>query len=178
MYVRRVLLASLLFSCLFLTSCVKNTGSSNTPAPSYTAVDGNWHITGEQGTGPAGLPLAESPFLAFDLGVIGNTVYANGVVEVNCTTAAAEGNGLSLSSQIASDGTFTLSNSSVPLDSIQLTIQGKIPDTGATTWSGNYTVVNANPPTGCIFNDSNSFVATPYPPLDGTYAGTITGPGL
>jgi hypothetical protein len=39
-------------------------------------------------------------------------------------------------------------------------------------------VVNATPPTGCLFNYSSDFVATAYTPLNGTYSGKITGPKL
>jgi hypothetical protein len=123
--------------------------------------------------------LEQSPLLTFAMGVNGNTLYANGNVGVNCSSgSSAEGGVMSLSGPIASDGTFVLSNSAQPLDSIQIAIEGKIPADGATTWAGSYKVVNATPPTGCLFNYSSDFVATAYTPLNGTYSGKITGPKL
>ncbi len=177
MHVRRVLLASLLFSCLFLTSCAKGNGNSNT-APSYTAIEGNWHIAGESGSDL--FTLAQSPLLTLSIGVSGNAIYASSTVGVTCSSGAeiGGGSGMSLTGQIASDGTFMLSNSAEPLDSIQVTIKGTAPADGATTWTGSYTVVNAATETSCLFNNSATFTATSYSPLDGTYAGTITGPNL
>jgi len=68
-----------------------------------------------------------------------------------------------------------MSNSAFPIDSIQVSIKGQVPADGSTTWMGSYTITNAASDTSCTFNQSNSFVATAYPPLDGTYAGTIAG---
>lgn len=177
---KKILLTLFVSSGIFLASCSQHTTQSTPVATSYTALNGNWHIAGEPGSGL--LPLAQSPLLTLAIGVSGSTVYASATVGVTCSSGAEiggpVGGGMSLTGPIASDGTFTLSNSGEPADTIQITIQGQAPVEGATTWSGNYTVVNANPPTGCIFNDANSFVATLYPPLDGTYTGTVTGAGL
>lgn len=97
---------------------------------------------------------------------------------MNCPNGGAIGGAIELTGQIASDGTFVLSNASEPLDSIQVSIRGTVPADGATSWPGSYTITNAATETGCTFNDSSSFVAGLYPPLNGTYAGTITGPGF
>lgn len=156
------------FSCLTLTSCVQPTHSSS------AALEGNWHIAGQLGNAP--LQLVQSPLIAFSMGVSGSTVYANGSIDVTCTNGGAIGGSMYLTGSIASDGTFTLTNASEPLDSIQITIHGKVPAGGATAWSGSYTLANASD-TSCAFNQSSSFVATLYPPLNGTYSGTITGPG-
>jgi hypothetical protein len=119
----------------------------------------------------------QSPLLTFAMGVNGNTVYAKGNIGVNCSGGSVGmGGGLSLTGQIASDGTFLLTNAAEPLDSIQVAIQGKVPAEGSTTWAGSFTVTNALTETSCNVNVTSNFVATPYSPLNGTYAGTITGP--
>jgi len=168
---RKLLFLPLLFLSIGLTSC------GRIISPSFAALDGNWHIAGEQGNKI--LPPLQSPLLTFAIGVSGDTVYASGNVGVICSSGTGAIGGTSeLIGEIASDGTFQLSNSNEPLDSIQITIQGKAPAPGSTTWSGNYTVTNGSTAIGCTFNLTSDFVATLYPPLDGTYSGTITGQGL
>jgi hypothetical protein len=167
----KLLFLPLLLMSIGLTSCGRIIQAS------YAALDGNWHIAGEQGNQI--LPPLQSPLLTFAIGGSGDTVYANGNVGVICSSgSSAIGGGVELTGQIASDGTFLLSNSAFPLDSIQITIQGKVPAPGSTTWSGSYTVTNGPTAIGCSFNLSGDFVASLYPPLDGTYSGTITGQGL
>ncbi len=153
-----------------LTSCVQP------PLKSYAAINGILHISGTEGT--FGFLPVQSPLLTFAIGVIGNNIYASGDAGVNCSNGGAIGGSMSLTGQIATDGTFLLSNSAVPLDSIQITINGTIPAEGATTWSGSYTVTNAASETSCSFNASSDFVADLYPSLNGTYSGTLTGSGL
>src|ERR1700761_6820816 len=134
---RNILLPLLLSSSIFLTSCSQPSVKS-LAAPSYTAINGNWHIAGQPGNLP--LPPVQSPLLTFAMGVNGNTLYAMGNVGVTCAGGrAAVGGGMPLIGQIATDGTFTLSNSDEPSDTIQITIQGEVPADGATTWTGNYT---------------------------------------
>jgi hypothetical protein len=166
----KIFLLPLLLLSSGLTSCVEP------PLKSYAAIDGNWHIAGTEGT--YGFLPVQSPLLTFAIGVIGNNINASGDVGVNCLNGGAIGGSMSLTGQIASDGTFLLSNSAVPLDSIQITIKGTIPAEGATTWSGSYTVTNAASETSCSFNASSDFVADLYPSLSETYSGTLTGSGL
>ena len=171
MLARKLRFLPLLLLSLGMTSCVQNTPKS------YAALNGNWHLSGQQGA--TQLPLLKSPLLTFAMGVSGKTVSANGTAGVNCSGGdGALAGSMSFSGQIAADGTFELTNSAEPRDTIQLTIKGKVPPDGATTWAGSYTMVNSTPPTGCIFNLSSDFVATAYPPLNGTYSGKITGHGL
>ena len=166
----KLFLGPLLLLSFGLTSCVQPS------LKSYAAIDGNWHIAGTEGT--FGVLPAQSPLLTFAIGMIGNNIYASGDAGVNCSNGGAIGGSMSLAGQIASDGTFLLSNSAVPLDSIQIAIKGTIPAEGATTWSGSYTVTNAASETSCSFNVSSDFVADLYPSLSGTYSGTLTGSGL
>jgi hypothetical protein len=167
MRARRLFLLSLLLSCLSLTSCVQPL------AKSYAALEGNWHITGGQNS-------AQYPLLALAIVVNGDLVYGSGTVGVNCANNGSSfsviGSGFSFTGQIASDGTFLLTNSS--LDGAQIAIKGGVPGVGSTTWAGSFTITNAPTATSCIFDVSSDFIATAYPPLKGKYTGTITGPGL
>ena len=102
----KIILGPLFLLSFGLSSCVQP------PLKSYAAIDGNWHIAGEGGA--AGFPPQQSPLLTFAIGVIGNSIYANGDVGVNCTNGGAIGGAIggsmSLTGQIASDGTFLLSS--------------------------------------------------------------------
>lgn len=160
----------LLLLSLGLTSCVQNAPKS------YAAINGNWHLAGEQGIPPN--LLTQAPLLTFAIGVDGNKIYASGNVGGKCSDGLGEVIGvMSLSGQIASDGTFMLANSS-PLDSIQISIKGKVPAEGATTWAGSYVISNPAAGTSCVLNASSDFVADLYPPLNGTYSGTISSSSL
>jgi hypothetical protein len=112
--------------------------------------------------------------LTLAIGVNENTIYGYGDVAVNCSNSGGGvGSSLSLSGPVASDGSFLLTNSAFPADTIQVSIQGKAPAAGSTTWTGSYTITNAAAQPQCTFDYSSNFVATAYPPLDGTYAGTF-----
>jgi hypothetical protein len=163
MNAKKLFLLPLLLLTLCLASCVQNASRS------YTAINGNWHIVGAQ-------DLSPRPLLTLAIGASGNAVYATGDVGVNCANnGGGVGGSLSMTGQVGSDGTFVLSNSAFPLNTIQVSVTGKVPAEGSTTWMGSYAITNAASDTTCTFNQSNSFVATAYPPLDGTYTGTIAG---
>jgi hypothetical protein len=163
----------LLLSCLGVTSCIQ---ISRQPS---SALNGNWHISGAPSSrGPLQIPLQQSPLLTFAIGVIGETVNASGSVGINCSNSSSLGGGTTLTGRVAADGTFQMSNAAQPVDTIQIAIQGKVPADRETTWTGSYTVTNAVPATGCSFNATGNFVASRYPPLNGTYSGMITGQGL
>ena len=110
------------------------------------------------------------------MGVVGNRIYGSGDVFVLCSNG--DGNGafpMSFTGSIAADGKFTLTNGSQ--SSIPATIQGQVPSVDSSnpnsvTWPGTYTLAA----TGCNPGPSGNFTATLYPPLEGTYAGTISGP--
>jgi hypothetical protein len=167
MRARRLFLLSPLLSCLSLTCCVQPL------AKSYAALNGNWHIAG-------GPNSSQYPLLALTIVVNGDLVYGSGTVGVNCANSGSSfsliGSGFSFTGQIASDGTFLLTNSS--LDGAQIAIKGEVPRVGSTTWAGSFTITNAPTATSCSFDVSSNFLATAYPPLNGKYTGTITGPGL
>jgi len=162
----KLFLVPLLLSGLCLVSC----NQSNYQPRS--ALNGNWHIAGTAF-------FQQYPLLTLALVVSGNTVYGSGDVGVDCSSRGfGIGSSLSVTGQIASDGSFLLTNSASPLDSIQVAIQGKVPAEGSKSWAGSFTLTNAATQTLCIFNVSSDFVATAYAPLDGTYDGTLAGQGL
>ena len=161
----KLFLVPLLLSGLCLVSC----NQSNYQPRS--ALNGNWHIAGTEF-------FQQYPLLTLALVVSGNTVYGSGDVGVNCSgSGSSVGSSLSVTGQIASDGSFLLTNSASPLDSIQVAIQGKVPAAGSKSWAGTFTLTNAVTQTLCVFNVSSDFVATAYAPLDGTYDGTLAGQG-
>jgi hypothetical protein len=161
----KLFLLPLLLSSLCLTSCVQNAPKS------FAAINGNWHIAGGENS-------SQYPLLTLALGVDGNLIYGHGSVGVNCSSAGSSiGGSLSVTGQVASDGTFELTNAS-SLGSIQVAIRGRVPADGSTTWAGSFTLTNAASQTLCTFDVQRDFVATAYPLLNGTYAGTITGRGV
>lgn len=170
MQIRRVFLALLLPSSLLLSSCDGRLLSFSNDA----SLGGNWHLVGQNAF--LGNPL-QGPFLSLALDASGGTLYAEGDAFVPCSQGGGIGGSIGATAQIASDGTFVLTNSADPIDSIHFTITGSAPAPGATAWQGTYMLVN-NSNTNCVFNLSGSFTATAYPPFDGTYAGAITGSGL
>lgn len=172
MYARTAIwtLLSLAFG---LTGCVAHSKVS-VPASN---ISGNWHIVGAHS-------MSQFPLVAFAVGVSGNTVYGNGDIGVNCSQgssalgASAIAASVAVTGQVASDGSFQMSNAAEPSDTIQISIEGTLPKDGATTWNGHFTLANAASQTGCLFSYSEDFTATSYSPLTGTYSGTITGPKL
>lgn len=167
--VSRTLLSIL---CVCLTAC----GASFTNhAGNETVTGGNWRLVGT-GSAPGAIP--SGPYIGLALGVSGNTLYASGTDLVPCSQgSSAIGSHMSGSTQIAADGSFELNNASIPQDSIQYSIQGKVPEAGSSTWQGTYTLTNSGS-TNCTFNYSGSFTATAYPPFEGTYSGTINSQSL
>lgn len=143
-------------------------GASCQSVSDYSALEGNWHIVGSN---PDVHLTHEGAFIAIAVGVKGNTVYATGEDGFLCANGGNSWGGLVATSQIASDGSFVLSNR-YPDDPIRYTIRGMVPSAGASVWQGSYTLANAtsNP---CSFSQSGNFEATAYPSLDGTYTGTL-----
>jgi len=148
------------FSCL----CLAN--SAQDAPKDYSALKGNWHLTG------GWEETQQEPRLTLSMGVDGNKIYGDGDLQV-------PGCGLSFSviGQIASDGTFVLSipkptraqaeDSTFP----SLSISGGVPAQGSMEWTGSFTASsmgNVKCP-----KLSGDFVASQLPQLDGTYSGTI-----
>jgi hypothetical protein len=163
----KLFLVYFLFSSLCLTS-----QAQDAPAP-YSALNGNWNLAG--GRNSAGKKL----FLSLSIGVSGDSVYGSGFVDVNCSEKGrSHGSSIFLIGQMAPDRTFQLTNSARPDVRIQVSIQGTAPSDGETTWEGSFTITNSVRLTECTIDLSNDFVASAYPPLNGTYVGMINGHGL
>jgi hypothetical protein len=151
-------------------------------APDYSTIEGNWHLTGQA---PFTANLSQAPVLTLAIGRSGNTLYATGDAIVACPQSATwmggpiSGVGAPATAETGADGTFLFTNASDPLSPIQFTIRGAAGPTGSSTWKGTYTIFNA--PSSllhCDFHQSGEFTATAFPPLHGTFKGTITGPGF
>lgn len=174
MQARKLVLLPLLLLSAGVTSCIQSAPKT------YEAIDGNWHLTGAVGDFPTS--LSQSPLLAFSIGAVGNNIYANGHFGMTCSDGSTGFGNVtisgttSLTGSIAADGTFVLANSASLLDSIQITIKGKIPENGTTTWPGSYTITGTTAQTACSQSQSGTFVASLYPLLNGTYSGTIVSP--
>ncbi len=144
-------------------------GCSNPTSAGYQAnlLDGNWRIAGVRSD-------SGQPFLSIAMGVTGGTVIGSGDVRVPCGGGGSIGaSPVQFKGQLAPDGTFQMKNS--PKDLIQVTIQGQAPAKGSSTWTGQYTMVNAAAEKSCMFDLTAGFTTIPYALMNGTYAGTLTG---
>jgi hypothetical protein len=164
--------AGKLFLLLLLLSSLSLFSFAQDKHQPYAALNGNWLLAGSEDP-------TQFPFLALAMGVSGNMVYGEGNLQVNCSSKGGMSISFFSTGQIASDGSFLLTASS---SLSQIVIRGKVPAEGASAWSGSYsasnlTIRSTDPSKSCA-DVSGDFEATLYPPLDGTYAGTITGKGL
>ena len=139
--------------------------ASQTAAPS--PLNGNWQLTGNR-------ERQSYPLLSMAIHVNGKHVTAAGDNFVVCPTSPREGVGgnQEMSGEINPDGNFTLQTISAR-NTLQLTVTGKVPDAGATSWAGNYKFTS---PTshGCAFDQEGSFTATLLAPPNGTFQGPVT----
>jgi hypothetical protein len=165
------LLAFVSVLCLSASSC----GTLTSPAPNPSALEGNWHLTGQSSNLSV---LSFNPFIALAFGLSGNTLYYSGETLVPCTDGGETfAETISGTATVAADGTFTLSSASSTHGSILYSIQGTAPAEGSTSWQGTFNLTNA-PATDCDFNINGPFTATPYPPFAGTYSGAANGSSL
>jgi len=153
-----------------------STVSELVPVTAPTASSrGNWNIVG------TGAPTSSPPSLSFSLISDGNQLYANGSVQVSCSNTVllgGGGGGVNLTGEIASDGTFQLTDPvgtglSLGGDPVQIVVSGTVPQSGASSWAGTYSMTTPAGSVGCAANETGSFVAAPYVTLDGTYAGPL-----
>lgn len=130
-------------------------------------LNGNWNLTGNRQN-------KQFPLLSMYLQVNGAQIIAGGDYRAVCPKSPRDGAGSiggGLQGEIAPDGSFTLRNG--PRATIQVEISGHVPSDGATTWSGEYTLtgdVSRKCPT---YRQTNSFTATPFAPLRGTFSGLL-----
>jgi hypothetical protein len=177
----RVLGLALGWSALFLACGCGTTSGAGTAsgasgcAVSGAALDGNWNIVGTGALNSTGYPS-----LAFSLVAHGEQLYASGDMAVSCGPTGGGGGSITLTGQIAADGSFQLTQlapTGVTLDGsfINVVVNGTVPAPGATSWSGSYSMQNAAGTTGCVTNNSGTFTAAPFTPFTGTYAGNLSG---
>jgi hypothetical protein len=143
-----------------------------------SALAGNWNLVG---TGA----FNSSPSISLAVFVSGNQVTATGNEFLACTTGGGGGS-VSLSGQIAADGSFQLvepATLTMTLNgsTVQLAISGRVPAVGSSTWSGTY-AFTVTPTVGCIASQSGTFTAAAIPAFTGTYTGTlaqgVSGPSI
>lgn len=171
MQVRNRFLALSLLPSFFLTSCG---GNFSLTAPPGAALEGNWHLSGAHG--PTFIGSAQSPFLSLVLGVNGGSVYGTGQAFVPCSNQSnfSLGSSFPVSGIVAADGTLALSSGLPTSSAFLVTIAGKAPADGTTTWDGSFTLANSATETTCVFNLSGEFTAVQYAPFTGTYSGKTT----
>lgn len=161
-------LAALLIASPVLIGC-GTSSASNSPIAS---LNGNWLLAGSR-------QLKQYPFLTTAVITRGNTIVVQGDFMVGCANSpgGAVGGSLYLAGQAASDGNFQISETpdSSQINSIQVSVQGKLPPAGSSTWSGTYSFTDLAGYTSCIVNQTASFTATALPPVNATYGGTLTG---
>jgi hypothetical protein len=138
-------------------------GCGGTPPPISPPLNltpnGNWLLAGNEVT-------AQYPIVTSALFVNGNQVTLNGFLWTNCSPGLG-GFTFYQSGTIAPDGSFQTGGQ--PADIIS--INGVVPGSGATTWSGTYYIGAVG---GCIVNQGAPFTATVLPAYNGTYAGTLS----
>lgn len=171
MQLRKLILSLVPILSLLIVSC----GGHSTSAPQtpdYSALDGNWRLLG-QSSSPV-FPPQDNYYIGVAIDVVGNTIYARGEVFASCSQGSSSiGSSISATSPIAADGSFLLTDSMFPLNTLQYTIRGNVPPSGASTWQGSYTLFNSLSSTGCTISESGTFSATAYVPFHGTYTGTL-----
>jgi hypothetical protein len=164
----------LLLASLCLVSPAQDTRNS------FAALDGIWQIAGSR------TPI-EFPAITLSIAVNGDTIYANGHLDVLCSNVeASSGIGFYVAGKIADDGTFILTNiesmSSPRFTHVE--IRGTVPSAGSANWAGSFAVMNGttpideSTPTVCAFSSSQDFVATAFPSMSGIWSGNIHIPSL
>ncbi len=160
-----------------------NQGMATSPTTVASPLDGNWQITGNR-------ELKQSPLISMAIHVNGKQVTAQGDRLVSCPTSPNAGGGgnFSMSGEIDADGSFTLrthrtpwrDTGSMPPNILralqhptQLTITGKVPDVGSTSWGGTYTITGEQMLPVCSLDQGGAFTASRLAPLDGTFSGPV-----
>ncbi len=167
------------FLPLLLSSLCLVSYAQDTPKP-YAALNGIWHIAGSRAP-------SEYPGMTLSLAVDGDTIYGDGHLDVRCSNIDDNsGIGFYVAGKVADDGTFLLTSndtSSSP-QATHVAIRGSVPSAGSETWEGSFTAMNgtaptiADPPTVCMFDASEDFVASALPSMSGTWAGSVHSPSL
>ena len=139
------------------------------PSTPSSPLDGNWYIAGNR-------QERKFPVLSTYLKVDGTQIIGHGYVQAACPDDSRNGAGgnVSLQGEIAPDGVFTLRNG--PQNTIHVEISGQVPAERATTWSGKYTLTGDISRKCSSYRQTNSFTATLFAPLNGTFSGLLNDP--
>ena len=164
----RWLLAPTAALLVLLTSCGGHSTASAPPAPSYStaALVGSWRLFGgnNSSTGSA---------LSISMGVVGAQIHGRAANSLACSNGVSEGGfDMAMDGEIAADGSFEMKNAAA--DDVLFTIKGNAPFSGATSWSGSYTL-SSHAGSICTIQQSGNFNATQLPSVTGTYSGSVTG---
>jgi hypothetical protein len=141
-------------------------------------LEGNWLLTGSMPSNAFSVGQNPPFRLAVNFGVSGNVISAALSGNDTCTsgTGGIWFGSLILTGDIDSGGSFSVQTPAILSEKI--TIRGSVPVAGG-AWSGSYsTAINT---TGtCVESSSGAFTATPFPLVNGTYAGpmTVGGPAV
>lgn len=160
--------------------CGSSASSGSVTAPTASALAGNWLIVGPMPTVPfLGTTTPPEHFrLALTIDTVGDQIVAAGFAYHFCPNfQGSYGFPSVLQGTLAQDGTVSLQpvSANSPLPDMTLTVTGKAPTVAGSAWTGNYTVNFSSlpgPVTGCVETLSDTFTATSFPLLNGTYAGT------
>lgn len=154
-----------------LAGCGSTAPIAPAPVLNPSALNGNWLITGDMPDFLLSFGNTRSFGIAATLDVVNGQVYATVADFYPCSGLGSSGGGGGfIPGQIATDGSFTLqSGSPIFIPTITLTIQGNVPTTASTSWSGTYSGTNSN--TGCA-PVSGTFTAIPVQPVTGTFSGS------
>jgi hypothetical protein len=144
--------------------------ATSTTAPA-SPLDGNWQITGNR-------EHKQYPLISMAIHVNGEQVTAEGDRFMTCPTSPSPGFGgnFNLAGEIGPDSTFTLRTRQTPhpgKPAIQLTIAGKVPAAGSTSWDGKYTISGEHEAPACSLDHTAAFTASRLAPLAGTFSGPL-----
>jgi hypothetical protein len=147
-------------------------GVPTSPRIAASPLDANWQITGNR-------EHKQYPLISMAIHVDGKQVTAAGDRFMACPTSPTTGGGgnFSLTGEIDPDGSFTLQTHQTPhpgKPAAQLTIAGKVPAVGATSWDGNYTITGEHEVPACSLDQAGAFTASRLAPLPGTFSGPLT----
>ena len=170
MQARKIFILSLSFGCLFLTAC-GGSFSHVAATPDYTSINNNWLITGVTSNT---MSFGQAPYIGAALAASGNSIYGEFRIEVRCVEGSTAGFNFPVSGVIDSDAHFSFSGISLPgSNSVQFVLNGAVPAKNASTWQGTYSL-HGSMQSGCTLNQDGSFNAVVYPPVQGTFSGSVT----
>jgi hypothetical protein len=145
-------------------------GKATSPTTVASPLDGNWQITGNR-------EYKQYPLISMVIHVNGKQVTGYGDRFSTCPTDPEVGGGgsFSLTGEIGPDSSFTLRPRPYHRKhgkyESQLTITGKVPALGSTSWSGTYTITGKEPK--CSLDQGGAFTASRLAPLAGTFSGPM-----